>query len=135
VVVSLVLGAGLLRARSDADRLREVAAVLAAPDAVVVPLEGPAGTSVRFVSSTEAGAGMLVASGLEAVPDGRTYQLWFIDPAGPRSAGVFDPDDAGSVRFRTAELPAGVTSIGITEEPSGGSEAPTGEILVAGEVS
>jgi len=57
VLVALILGAGLLDARSDADRLREVAAVLAAPDAVVVPLEGPAATSARFVSSADAGAG------------------------------------------------------------------------------
>ena len=135
VMVALALGAGLLRARSDADRLREVAAVLAAPDTVQVPLEGPAGTSARFVSSADAGAGVLVASGLDEVPAGRTYQLWFIDSSGPHSAGVFEPDDAGSVRFHTVEMPNGVTTIGITEEPSGGSPAPTGDILVAGDVT
>ena len=135
VLVALILGAGLLDARSDADRLREVAAVLAAPDAVVVPLEGPAATSARFVSSADAGAGVLVAAGLDEVPSGRTYQLWFIDSSGAHSAGVFESDDTGGVRFRTRDMPNGVTSIGITEEPSGGSPAPTGQIVVAGTVS
>lgn len=58
---------------------------------------------------------------LGAVPQGKTWQAWYIqanNPA-PVSLGVFD---GSSVLKR---IPDGVAALGVSEEPAGGSTAPT----------
>ncbi len=59
------------------------------------------------------------------------YQLWFIQGDTPISAGVFDVDAAGSELYvvNTA-VPANFDAIGVSIEPPGGSEQPTGDIIL-----
>ena len=50
------------------------------------------------------------------------------------SAGVFRPDsDGGALVLLDGEVRPGLV-LGLTIEPAGGSEAPTGDILIAQEV-
>jgi anti-sigma-K factor RskA len=106
--------------------------ILATADVATIELTGPAGSG-RFTYSMQVGRGVFVSESLPDVPEGRTYQLWLIDPSGPSPAGLFAPEDDGRSRAVVGELTTGVT-VGITEEPAGGSDQPTGEVLLAGDV-
>lgn len=129
----LAMGVVTRTALVDRDRASDLLAVLAAPDVELVPLDGagPPG-DVRVAWSPSAGASVLIGSDLPAPGDDRTYELWVLADDGPRSAGVFEPDDDGRLERRLA-LPADpVGGWGITIEPAGGSPQPTGDILYLG---
>ena len=82
---------------------------------------------------------VVAAFRLPPAPDGRTYQLWAIAAGtGPVSMGTFNTDSSG---VATVILPVGkeiealglIASCGITQEPSGGSAAPTETPRYAGD--
>jgi anti-sigma-K factor RskA len=76
-----------------------------------------------------------IAHDLPAARAGRTYQLWLITPSDQKiSAGTFTPRSDGRALVRaTYALPRdSLAAVAVTEEPSGGVEQPTGEIVVAG---
>ena len=81
------------------------------------------------VWSQDQQAGVLVVDNLPALPAGRDYQLWVIDPAKgtPVSAGVFKVDDKGKVRieFKPVQPIGTADKFAITIEREGGSEIPT----------
>lgn len=99
-----------------------------------------AGRSVRF-RPVRANRGLLriewmtarhwayvVGVGLPPPPKGRVYELWWIHGKEHLRAGLFRPDAAGRVAF-WLQAPMGFTelrAVGVTLEPSGGSERPTG---------
>lgn len=104
--------------------------VLAAPDVQVLDLvvEGLPG---KFAYSFSEQAGVLTANRIPTVTAAETYQLWLIGDGGPESAGVFVPEANGSVEVLvTGKVSQGVL-LGLTVEPSGGSDQPTGDILFA----
>ena len=68
---------------------------------------------------------------LDQLPDGKTYQLWYIGEAGPIAAGTFEAADSGvSWRVLDGQM-SGDDVVGVTIEPAGGSEQPTTEPIVA----
>ncbi|MCB0968237.1 MAG: anti-sigma factor [Ilumatobacter sp.] len=131
-VVGLIAGAAIVLTMSD--RGSGADEVLSAADAITMPLEGTDG-SVRVVWSDELGRAVVVGSGLPDPGEGREYELWAIVESGPVPAGLFTPDD-GSVE-EVFDLDPSATSPaawGVTNEPEGGSPAPTGDILYFAEV-
>ena len=77
--------------------------------------------------------GFLVSEGLQALPEGRGYQVWWITNDRRISAGLFTADEFGWAQLRLDPLrPEGtVMGIGITVEPDTGSSAPTSpDVLV-----
>lgn len=108
-------------------RDEEVLAIAAAPDSERVVLTSEIG-ALHAVWSSELGRMAVVGSDVDALDEGRTYELWFIDAGGPRSAGTFAPHD-GAVRHVVDIGPA--DTLGVTEEPDGGSPAPTGPVLAS----
>lgn len=132
-VVVLVLGFGaVLVGRGGDDADQELAALLAAPDAVTVDLEGDVEGTLRVVYSEVQDRAVVVGEGLGEPGDDRTYQLWAIAGEQPTSAGVFDPDGTGEFD-EAVEAPTGSPDAwAVTIEPDGGSPAPTGEILFQG---
>jgi len=72
-----------------------------------------------------------VIAGLATLEPGKTYQVWLIEGA-PVSAGLLTVDANGQgVLILTAETAiSSFKSIGISIEPEGGSEQPTGDIVV-----
>jgi anti-sigma-K factor RskA len=60
------------------------------------------------------------------------YQVWLIDDSGPKSAGILSVDENGQgVLIVTSDSPIGsFSTLGISIEPAGGSQQPTGEIIV-----
>src|SRR5829696_1611268 len=75
----------------------------------------------------------LVMWHLPELSDDQTYQAWLIEPDGQRvSAGIFRPQN--TTAYTTQPIYAkqdisNFTGVGITIEPSGGSEQPTGPRL------
>jgi hypothetical protein len=94
----------------------------------------PEASGRLYVDAEDAWAGLAV-SGLPALPPGRVYQLWFIRADGQRvSGGTFRVDGRGEAALIMAApaLVEQVVGISVTEEPAGGSVAPTGRALLIG---
>lgn len=73
---------------------------------------------------------VLVLWNLPRVESGQTYQIWLIDPEGKRtSGGLFKPVADGEYTTATIWSPRPLgefVGIGVTVEPEGGSQGPTG---------
>lgn len=112
---------------SDAER---VTAVVEATDAGFIELSGTQGTA-KFVYSLSLGEGVFAGGSLASPPDEQVYQLWLVEDSGPIPSSTFRPEGSGTV------LVEGVSpgqTIAMTIEPEGGSDEPTGDILVAGDL-
>ncbi|MCG7207659.1 anti-sigma factor [Streptomyces arenae] len=113
----------------DAERAqsREIAHVLAAPDARAVGAEDAQGRSIGAVASASEGQAVVTLSGYGALPDGRVHQLWLMRPrAQPRSLGLFEADTP----LVATGLVKSATSLAVTVEPAGGSAQPTSQPVV-----
>jgi anti-sigma-K factor RskA len=85
----------------------------------------------QLIANPTSQSAVLVISGLPPLEPGKTYQVWLIgDP--PISAGLLTTDAEGQgVLIITSQQPIGsFKSLGISVEPEGGSEQPTGDIVV-----
>ncbi len=109
----------------------EVADVIEADDAVAIPMPGEL-PGLTIVHSPGADAAVLLADGVP-VPEGdNVYELWAIRDGTPEPFDTFRPDDDGTLSVYLAGLdPASAEVWAITEEPAGGSDAPTLPILNA----
>ena len=105
---------------------RAIAAVLSAPDARTVFAAGPDGSRGTAVVSDVRHSAVFSAASWPAPPSGKVYQLWVIDAAGARSAGLLHRSTDGSVSpVVTTNVPAAGGNFGVTLEPAGGSKQPT----------
>jgi anti-sigma-K factor RskA len=126
----------LASATRDAERAQLRLAVLTAPDMKQVDLAGqaaaPRAAGRAFLSASN---GLLfAASQLPPLPAGRTYQVWFLTPGAPISAGLMKPDPSGRVTA-AFDVPPGATSptgLAVSIEPDGGVPAPTGALYLVG---
>lgn len=104
----------------------------------IVPMSGSGAASGAVAQllfqpgKTRAG---LVVSGLPLLGPDRAYQLWFVTPEDQSiDGGVFNVG-AGGQAMVVVNAPADYVSgweCGITEEPAGGSDRPTGEHILTG---
>jgi hypothetical protein len=84
------------------------------------------------------GALIFLASNLEPLKPGKTYELWLIPAAAgesPIPAGTFHPDERGNASVIMPPLPKGVEAkaFGVTVEDEGGATTPTMPIILTGE--
>lgn len=78
------------------------------------------------------GSGVLSVANMPALPKGSVYQLWYgtDDPSSPIPGGTFTVDQTGQ-GFMLIPADVGiVSSISITQEREGGSQAPNGPVLL-----
>jgi anti-sigma-K factor RskA len=85
----------------------------------------------------EGDSARLVAENLPAPPEGRVYEVWLMpeDSDTPRPTDVlFEPRSDGSA---VAAIPSvdGVREVIVTDEPRGGRDAPSGDVLMLAELS
>jgi len=112
--------------------------VLDAPDLQVtrlVPLGPAPGAHALVVLSKASGDAVVRASGLEAPPPGKTYELWWITKQkGPVPAGTFSVEPGTEVIAKVEPPPAGdrVMAAAVTLEPAGGVSKPTGAMYLKG---
>ncbi|MCX4702004.1 anti-sigma factor [Streptomyces sp. NBC_01352] len=130
VVASLfAVQAGQTEDQLNAERAqaREIAHVLAAPDARATRGQDTEGRSIGVVASASEGSAVVTLSGYDDLPSDRVRQLWLMRPdAQPRSLGLFD-DDTPLV---ASGLDTSATSLAVTVEPDGGSPQPTTQPVV-----
>lgn len=133
LVAAVAAGAALLAggiaigAQLDGPTQQEaLGAIVAADDAQRSEVELAGGATATVIWSAERAQSVLLFDGLGPAPHGHEYQAWYIDAAGPHSAGVFQADDGSTAVVLEGEMRAGV-AVGVTVEPEGGSEAPTTE--------
>lgn len=122
VLVGLALG-------PDSD----VADLVAAPDAVVTTLHGTGG-QMQVVWSDERDQVALLGSGLADPGADKAYALWFLTGDGVTPAGLFTPAD-GEVHEVLAIEDIEATGWGVTIEPDTGSDQPTTDVILSGELS
>ncbi|MCR4489177.1 anti-sigma factor, partial [Micrococcus luteus] len=88
------------------------------------------GGTVQAFLSREQNSGYLTISGMPQLPEGQSYQLWLYpsDGTAPASLGTYDANGFGEpITFRGLDRFA---AMGISVEPSSGSEVPTSEPVV-----
>jgi len=131
VVASLfAVQASRTQDRLDAERTqaREIAHVLAAPDARATAGEDSQGHSLSVIASASERQAVVTLRGYGEPPGGRVHQLWLMRPgAQPRSLGLFAGGDTPLV---ATGLNKSATSLAVTVEPDGGSAQPTSQPIV-----
>lgn len=75
---------------------------------------------------------ILVVYGLPELPPRQSYQAWVIVGGTPTGAGLLEPGPEGQYLTRLQQPLVNVDTVALTIEPAGGSPAPTGPIVVAG---
>ncbi|MFJ9710526.1 anti-sigma factor domain-containing protein [Streptomyces sp. NPDC101234] len=113
----------------DAERAqsREIAHVLAAPDALATNGKDAQGGIIGAVASVSEGQAVVTLSGYDALPNGRVHQLWLMRPhVQPRSLGLFEADTP----LVATGMARSATSLAVTVEPAGGSAQPTSQPVV-----
>ncbi|MEG3629228.1 anti-sigma factor [Streptomyces poriticola] len=109
------------------DTSRDIAHVLAAPDARATGGRDERGRSIGVIASVTAGRAVVTLRGYGDPQGGRVHQLWAMRPgAQPRSLGLFD----GDTPLLATGLDPAVSSLAVTVEPDGGSARPTSKPVV-----
>ncbi len=80
---------------------------------------------------------VLLAAGLDPAPPGKVYEAWVIAGGAPKAAGTFQVDRTGKavLRLPAIEETRAARTFAVTLEPEGGTQAPTGPMVLAGAVS
>lgn len=76
-------------------------------------------------------------TGMKPASHGKTYELWLISEDKKIPAGTFNVNDQGTATLlgTVPPLPAGAAvSLAVTDEPAGGTAAPTGKLQIVGQV-
>ncbi|MBO1331941.1 anti-sigma factor domain-containing protein [Streptomyces sp. VRA16 Mangrove soil] len=130
LIAAVLLGVELTRTQDRLDarqaEAREIAHVLAAPDARAVRGDG-----IAVVASSRRHSAVITVTDLAPPPRGRDHQLWVL-PKGsgpPRSLGVL-PDSGSDTPLLATGLTSDASSLAVTTEPDGGSRHPTSAPLV-----
>ena len=78
---------------------------------------------------------LLVLTNLQPLSEEQIYQLWLIEEI-PVSAGLIEitPEGTGVFKIDLSSGSIDFSAIGVSVEPMGGSEQPTGDIVLFGEV-
>jgi hypothetical protein len=77
---------------------------------------------------------VLYVHGLPDLPAQQVYKAWVIEGGQPIEAGLLVPDPARGQVARLDRPLGQADTVAVTVEPSGGSRAPTGPIVVAGKI-
>ncbi|MFF8728415.1 anti-sigma factor domain-containing protein [Streptomyces sp. NPDC015171] len=118
---------GADRLAAEQARAREIAHVLAAPDARAATGQDARGRSIGVIASAARREAVVTLSGYGTPSGGRVHQLWLMRPrAQPRSLGLL----AGDTPLVAKGLDTSSTSLAVTVEPDGGSARPTSQPVV-----
>lgn len=127
--LAVVFGIGLV---NDGTQGR-IDSIVTASDATTVRIE-PTVADMAEIIYVPSGEAVFSASGLNQVDETETYQLWLIGTDGPKPAGIFRPNEDGTALVLLENTVAPGLVLGLTIEPAGGSPAPTGDVLMTGNI-
>jgi anti-sigma-K factor RskA len=136
-VVGLNLRSQADQANQRAEQLQQAVAAMSAPGAQVAILHGSGAASdvSGFVAFPANGTGYMVMTDVPAVPSGMTYQAWYIADGQPASAGTMTADAEGNIVASGMSPMPGTAVVAVTVEPAGGSDQPTSDPIIVGELS
>jgi hypothetical protein len=82
------------------------------------------------------GVSLFATDGLPPLEPGRTYELWLIRGEQADGVGLFQvgDDGSGALIFNSDEPISAYDAIGVTDEPEGGSVAPTSPPILLGTI-
>lgn len=132
-VIALGAGIGIVQPWADDSAqqqpaLSAVDQVLQANDAEEYVQEFPDGSTATLTRSKSLNQAVLVTSDMAPAPDGKVYELWLDhEGIGMVPAGLM-PAESDAVVLLEGD-PATAKGAGITVEPEGGSETPTGDTV------
>ncbi|GAA1217154.1 anti-sigma factor [Rhodoglobus aureus] len=113
-----------------AQQADQLASINAASDSQRLVSTVAGGATATFVWSQELSSSVVIFDGLEPLSADQVYELWYIDSAGARPAGLMDTSESGTTwRVLDGDMAPGDV-VGVTIEPKGGSDAPTTEPIV-----
>jgi anti-sigma-K factor RskA len=126
--------------RRELNDQRKMLAQIAAPGARLINLSGTEhqpDAHGQFIARADGSSAVLTVTGLAPLEPGQVYQLWLVRGDTPVSAGLFEVDEDGwAVLQVTADVsPGSFDAIGVSIEPEGGSELPTGDRVMLGSAS
>ncbi len=128
--------------KNDVQRKEELLSILEARSVDLVMMSGlevnPKGYG-KVIWDPEKQQALLQVSNLPSVPTGKDYQLWLIKNNKPVSAGIFAVNDPAQDSFFKIEKMVqadeqSANAFAITLEPEGGSQQPTGDMYLLGNV-
>lgn len=126
--------ARLQEAQDTARSAQRLALIASANDLRRFDLGTQDGSASAQVLWSRAQGVAVTTNGLPAPAAGKTYQVWLFTPTRATSAGLLAVDGTGraSVVFESpVGLPRPIVRAAITLEPTGGSDAPTGQTVLA----
>ncbi len=99
-------------------------------------VEAAASAEGILVISPDGRYGTLVVNGMEPLVAGKEYQLWLIVGENRVSGGVFTVGSSGygALKVESPQPLSEYNQFGITIEPSGGSQQPTGKRVLGSEL-
>jgi len=135
--VGLFFGGGaILNGTHPVDGTTQVAAsgvtqILTASDVKHTVSDVSTGGTATLYWSNGLKRSAVILNGVETLPAGKTYELWYINGSGKASAaGTVDMTSHSVTHVLQGELKKGDT-IGLTVEPAGGSTQPTSQPIAA----
>ncbi|HEY8448513.1 MAG TPA: anti-sigma factor [Thermomicrobiales bacterium] len=106
---------------------------------MVATAEGPVGAEGTVFFSLPDQRGVVYLVQMPPLSDGRVYQLWYLqsEPGAepPVPGATFTVDEQGQGFAPIDPLAPTFDVIAVTEEPAGGSDQPTGAILLRGQLA
>lgn len=127
-----VVGSSLAGHNSfEAQQASSLAQLNAASDVQHATSPVTGGGTATLVWSGELGKSAVVVTGLQSLPDNKTYELWYLRDGAATPAGTMVPSDSGATWRVLEGAMAPGDAVGITVEPQGGSTKPTTAPIVA----
>lgn len=111
------------------DQYAALSKMLNAPDARVISHTAESGGTATAAVSYKRDKALLIAKDLPEPPDDHVYQAWVMEPE-PRSVGIMPPTRQDRTQVMAHGIEKG-DKLGLTVEPSGGSEQPTTDPIAA----
>jgi anti-sigma-K factor RskA len=132
LVLGVAAGAVAWQQAQQAERAQQLVAavseVLTDPQRLVADADFADGQGTVMASGDRV---VVIGKGVDAPAGGRTFQLWFIGPGGPRPSELLQAAGEGTFWVDAEGLEPG-DAVGVTVEPAGGSQEPTSDpVLVA----
>ena len=108
-------------------------ALLSSPGVNLLPIGGGS-VSGTLLFDEQNNRAVLIAQDLPMLGEGQTYQIWLVEDDGGRvSVGLFRPESGQIYTTKVISSTVSINNylgIGVTIEPAGGSDYPTGERIL-----